>query len=349
MIRSTTMRRLGPRFATGLLMASLALGTVGATSASAVTGYSTETPMILFNVPPEDLMANRHGICNGKFQIVVRTAGGVAGAIRFLDAAQHCGLKAILFFSDTANHSTGKVYPSRVAALVNGVKNHPALYGYLTVKEPSWIHISGAEIRSLYRAFKAADPSHPVVALFGDIPHFGEQGQSVHREHGRHRHGRLVSGRDGQQRLLADAATHYITTGPKWLTKVRAKIAAVTPGTPIWLMIQTHKYLAPSCHKKQRPTEAQMRRQVRDGLAYAEGHGHRVPHLPEHQLLHATCIATRRWSAGCKTDQRSGPRRHLPLRASRAASGHEAALAHPNLNAEPVPPLGVFVRPTRAQ
>ena len=120
MIRSTTMRRLGPRFATGLLMASLALGTVGATSASAVTGYSTETPMILYNVPPEDLLANtprrlqRHVPASSS-----ATAGGVAGAIRYLDAAQHCGLKAILFFSDTANHSAGKVYPSRVAALVS--------------------------------------------------------------------------------------------------------------------------------------------------------------------------------------------------------------------------------------
>ncbi len=272
MIRSTTLRRLGPRFATGLLMASLALGTIGAAGASAVTGYSTATPMILFNVPPEDLMANRHGICNGKFQYVIRTAGGVAGAIRFLDAAQHCGLKAILFFSDTANHSTGKVYPSRVAALVKGVKNHPALYGYLTVKEPSWVHISGAEIRSLYRAFKAADPSRPVVALFGDIPHFGAKANPYTA-------GMadivmvdwypVETARNGCSR----SGTHYITTGPKWLKKVHAKIAAVTPGTPAWLMIQTHKYLAPSCHKKQRPTEAQMRRQVRDGLQYLKATG----------------------------------------------------------------------------
>ncbi len=28
----------------------------------------------------------------------------------------------------------------------------------------------------MYRAFKAADPTHPVVALFGDIPHFGATG-----------------------------------------------------------------------------------------------------------------------------------------------------------------------------
>ena len=51
--------------------------------------------------------------------------------------------KAILFFS-TANDSTGVVYPSRVGPLVRAVKNHPALYGYLSVKEPSWVRITGS-------------------------------------------------------------------------------------------------------------------------------------------------------------------------------------------------------------
>ncbi len=223
--------------------------------------------MILFNVPPEDLMANRHGICNGKFQIVVRTAGGVAGAIRFLDAAQHCGLKAILFFSDTANHSTGKVYPSRVAALVNGVKNHPALYGYLTVKEPSWVHISGAEIRSLYRAFKAADPSRPVVALFGDIPHFGGKANPYTASMADIVMVDWYPVETAQQRLLAERHALHHHRAEVVQRRSTPRSPRSTPGTPAWLMIQTHKYLAPSCHKKQRPTEAQLRRQVRDGLA----------------------------------------------------------------------------------
>ena len=47
-------------------------------------------------------------------------------------------------------------------------------------------------------------------------------------------------------------------------------VNAKTPGMPIWLMVQTHKYLGPTCHKKQRPTEAQLRRQVRRGITYAK-------------------------------------------------------------------------------
>ena len=153
-------------------VAIVAGGSVGATVTAATTTYSTDAPMILNSVPPEDLLANTRGICNGAFKIAIRNVGGAAGALRYIDAAQHCGLKAVLFFSTTV--SGGTVYPSRVAALVNAVKNHPALYGYLSVKEPSWIGVSGTEIRALYHAFHTADPGHAVVGLFGDIPHFGD-------------------------------------------------------------------------------------------------------------------------------------------------------------------------------
>src|SRR5918999_6452283 len=119
--------------------------------------------MMLQNVTLEDLKANRHGICTGNFTHVMKNAAGPSNARNFLNAAQACGLQVIYFFADTANHSTGVVYPGRVAGWVNLVKEHPALWGYVSVKEPSWSRISGAEIRSLYRAFKAADPNHPVM------------------------------------------------------------------------------------------------------------------------------------------------------------------------------------------
>ena len=48
---------------------------------------------------------------------------------------------------------------------------------------------------------------------------------------------------------------------------------AKTPGVPIWVMVQTHKNLAPTCHKKQRPTEAQLRTQVRNAINYAQATG----------------------------------------------------------------------------
>jgi len=262
-----TPRRLGLL----IVAASLIGGLVGAPTASAAA-YARTTPMILQNVPPEDLLANRHGICDGAFKIVVKNVGGTAGALRYLEAAKTCGLKAVLFFADTANHSTGVIYPSRVAALVRSVKDHPALYGYLSVKEPSWVRITGTEIRSLYKAYRAADPNHPVVALFGDIPHFG-------------------SSRNPYLTGMADivmvdwypvetanggcsrTGSTFIASGPKWFKLVRAKVEAVTPGRPLWAMVQTHKYLAPTCHKKQRPTESQLRRQVRDALVYLGADG----------------------------------------------------------------------------
>jgi hypothetical protein len=66
----------------------------------------------------------------------------------------------------------------------------------------------------------------------------------------------------------------YVPYGSKWYsTKVRPIVAAKTPGTPIWVMVQAHKYLAPSCHKKQRPTWDQLTRQVHEALTYAGASG----------------------------------------------------------------------------
>jgi hypothetical protein len=269
-----TRRRLNRLLATAgaaTLAASLFGGLVGAAAVTATTVYRTDTPMILQNVTPEDLLANTRGICNGQFNIVIRNVLGPTNSLRYLDAAQHCGLKAVLYFQSTV--SGGTVYPSRVAALVNAVKNHPALYGYLTVKEPSWVGINATEIRSLYKAFHAADPNHPVVALFGDIPHFGGTANPY------------TSGManivmvdwypiETSSSGCASTGTVYIPYGPKWFsTKVYPTVHTKTPGVPIWVMVQTQKNLAPSCHKKQLPTQSRLEREVREAFVYAHAQG----------------------------------------------------------------------------
>lgn len=271
MMLSPAKRRASTRLATGLVAASLIMGVLGVTSASAATPYPTDAPMILQNVSPTDLRANARGICNGDFDIVMQNAGDVASAKRSLDAAQTCGLKVVLFYS--ASRSGGTVYPSRIAPFVNAVENHPALYGYLSVKEPSWVGINRYEIRSLYAAFKKADPAHPVVALFGDIPHFGD---SVNPYTANMADIVMVdwypveTGRAG----CSSSGTTYVPYGPKWYsTKVRPRVAAATPGVPIWVMVQTHKNLARTCHKKQRPNWTLLTRQVREAFTYAGAQG----------------------------------------------------------------------------
>jgi hypothetical protein len=253
------------------VLAGLAGSSVGAVPAAATVVYSTDTPMILQNVSPEDLLNNTRGICNGQFNIVIRNVLGPTNSLHYLDAAQHCGLKAVLYFQSTV--SGGTVYPSRVAALVNAVKNHPALYGYLSVKEPSWVGINATEIRSLYKAFHAADPNHPVVALFGDIPHFGSSSNP-------YTSGManiamvdwypIETGSGG----CSTTGTVYISTGPKWYsTKVYPTVHTKTPSVPIWVMVQTQKNLAPTCHKKQLPTQSRLYREVREAFVYAHAQG----------------------------------------------------------------------------
>jgi len=263
------VRRLR-RFLAPTLLALLAVTTSGAPPVRAVGNAAS--PMVLQNVSLEDVVANRRGICNGGFTHVIKNAAGPNNVRNYLNAAQKCGLKVIFVFPETANHATGRVYPSRVTYWVNLVKGHAALFGYLSVKEPSWTRISATEIRSLYAAYKAADPNHPVIALFGDIPHFGSTANPYTS-----RMADIVmvdwypveTASSGCSRY----GSSYITNGPKWFARVRSFVDARTPGRPTWLMVQTHKYLAPTCHKKQRPTETQLRRQVRDGLRYLKASG----------------------------------------------------------------------------
>ena len=262
-----TRVRLGFVLVSGMLLAAT-LGTPG-TAAGAAT-YSTAAPMILSGVQPADLDANKYGICNGSFQYVIRNVGGAASAVAYLDAARRCGLKAVLFFSSTV--SGGTVYPSRVAALVNAVKTHPALFGYLSVKEPSWVGISGYEIRAMYKAYRAADPTHPVIAQFGDIPHFG---YSVNPYTAGMANIVMLdwypveTGNGGR----ALTGTSYVSTGPTHFHRIRYYINSVTLGIPVWLMVQTHKYLAPTYHKKQRPGVTMLYRQVREGFTYLSAKG----------------------------------------------------------------------------
>ena len=189
MTRSSAHPRRLSRFLAPAVLAMLAAASLGSATASAGavlvgtrSAYSLAAaptaPMVLQNVSLADIVANKRGICNGGFTHVMKNAAGPNNAVNYLNAAQKCGLKVIFLFPETVNHSTGKVYPSKVAYWVKIVKNHPALFGYLTVKEPSWNHITSAEVRSLYAAFHKADPGHPVLALFGDIPHFNQPGNT---------------------------------------------------------------------------------------------------------------------------------------------------------------------------
>lgn len=223
---------------------------------------------VLQEVPVWDLQANTNGICRLGATAVIKNAQGTFNATNYLNYAQACGLKVIFSFPDTVNYSTGTVYPSRVAALVNKVKNHPATWGYLSVKEPAISRVTASEIRSLYSAFKAADPGHPVMALFGDIPHFGSSTNPYTA-----RMANVVMVDWYPVETTNGTNTVYLTGATTWFPKVKAFVARTTPGTPVWLMVQTHKYLKPVTHKKQRPSSALLSRQVRDGFTYLGARG----------------------------------------------------------------------------
>lgn len=261
------MRFLGPRSQLAVALAmggALLVGTLGSpTGAGAVVGttYPTNAALVLQEVPVWDLEHNTNGICTSGATHVIKNAAGTFNALNYLDKAQACGLKVIFAFPETLNYRTGVVYPARVAAWVKKVKSHPATFGYMSVKEPSWNRINAYEIRSLYKAFRAADPTKPVIALFGDMPGFGTS-------RNRYTAGMADIVMFDWYPVETTNGTNsiYLTGATKWFPRAKSIVKRVTPGHPIWLMVQTHKYLRPATHKKQRPTQAQLARQIRDGF-----------------------------------------------------------------------------------
>jgi hypothetical protein len=277
-MRGPTAFRLRLPVVAVLVSAMLA---AGATAAGASTTTTSGTlypnaprvgggapPTVIQEVPAADLQANTNGICTMGATLVIKNAQGTFNPTNYLNIARSCGLKVIFAFPDTIDYGTGTVYPSRVAAWVNKVKSDPNTWGYLSVKEPNLSGISATEIRSLYNAFKAADPAHPVMALFGDIPHFGASTNPY--------------GRGMANVVMVDwypvetttgSNTIYLTGATTWFPKVKAYVASATPGTPVWLMVQTHKYLKPATHKKQRPSWTLLNREVREGFTYLGAKG----------------------------------------------------------------------------
>lgn len=176
--------------------------------------------------------------------------------VTYLDKAALNHQKVLVYFVDTVNYSTGVVYPAKIAKWVALVKTHPALYGYLSVKEPAVNHVTVTEMRSLYNAYKAADPNHPVVALLGDTPNFGTTKNPWS---------------SGIANVLwvdwypVTYSRGYIGTATTNFPKIKNYVAAYTPGTPIWLMVQGHRYVKGD---QRTPSPAELRRQVSDGFKY---------------------------------------------------------------------------------
>jgi hypothetical protein len=251
-MKRTTLRgrTLAGLFALVLLIAPGAVGN-GLVQASAGTWFGT------WEVPIDDLGL----LGSGAPSVVVKAFSPGMNVVKYLDAAAARGKKVVLYLMDTVDYTTGTVYPSRIKPWVDQVKNHPALLGYLSVKEPSWSGISLTEMRSLYSTYKANDPNHPVIALLGDTPHFGTSANPWST---------------GVANILwvdwypVTCTSGYLSGAITNFPKVRSYVAKVTPAVKIWLVTQGHTYTKGN---RCAPTNAQLDREVREGLTYLNASG----------------------------------------------------------------------------
>lgn len=224
---------------------------------TAMVSAATTRTYATWEVPVTDIAK----LGSPRSQVLVKAFSPGMNVVNYLNEAAKYHQKVVVYFTNTVDYAHGLVYPSRIAAWVASIKGHPALYGYLSVKEPSWNHISVAEMRSLRNAYHAADPAHPVIALLGDVPHFGTSANPW---------------TTGIANILwvdwypVTYSRGYIGTASTYFPRVRAYVNRVTPGVPIWLMVQGHGYKAGD---RRTPTPAQLSREVSDGYRYLLANG----------------------------------------------------------------------------
>jgi hypothetical protein len=251
--RSTPARRFA--LAAVLLAAVAALGAPLAAIAS--PGVRPVIHYAAWEVTLDDIA----GLGTPRPSVLVKAFSPTMDPVKYLNEAAKYHQVVLLYFTNTVDMNHGTINTAAIPGWVAKVKNHPALYGYLSVKEPSWSGISLAEMRSLYKAYKAADPNHPVVALLGDVPHFGTSQNPWST---------------GVANVLwvdwypVTYSRGYIGTAPTHFPKVKSFVAKATPGTPIWLMVQGHGYRKGD---RRTPTSAELTRQVNDGFRYLDAAG----------------------------------------------------------------------------
>ena len=221
------------------------------------TTTTTTTPFATWGVPVTDIA----DLGTVRSELIVKAFSPSHDIIKFLDTAKAHKQQVLVYFENTVDYNTGTVYPARIKSWVDKVKAHSALFGYLSVKEPSWSGVTLSEMRSLYNAYRAADPKHPVVALLGDVPHFGTSANPW---------GSGVANVLWVNWYPVTYTRGYIATASTHFPKVRAYVDKVTPGTKIWLMVQGHGY-RPGDRKP--PTTTQLVKQIKDGFQYLKADG----------------------------------------------------------------------------
>lgn len=226
----------------------------------ALIGPAAATPRILPDGPAyaawEVTLADIARLGDPRPTLLVKAFSPSMNPVPYLDEAARHRQKVLVYFTDTVDYAAGTVRTSVIPSRVANVMSHPALYGYLSVKEPSWNGISLSEMRSLYKAYRAADPSRPVVALLGDTPNFGKAQNPW---------GSGVANVLWVDWYPVTYSRGYIGTASTNFPKLKSYVAATTPGTPIWLMVQGHGNRPGD---KRTPTASELTRQVNDGFRY---------------------------------------------------------------------------------
>lgn len=167
-------------------------------------------------------------ISNNKFRI----ASGV-GSRDLLDKANKYGVKCLIgidakLTKETANDELKwEEYLAKVGRQVKSLRDHPAVYGWYFLDEPSWHKIPVKNVKILYQHIKSIDNKHPVYTVFSTpdswaeyLPYFDIVAVDPYLKSNR-------KGRDSRPEVVSS-----------WLNKMRQDLSKIQGKKPkLWVVL----------------------------------------------------------------------------------------------------------------
>jgi hypothetical protein len=182
----------------------------------------------------------------------------------YLDRAHSQGMRVVMAMNDVTPEGDGFISSAevrRLQAWVRRARNHPALFGYLTVREPIRQGISVSEIQRLRRVIKRLDRVHPVIALMGG---------TSERNWGSNWTAGMADMLWVNFYPVQCSGVRFLQGAQANFTRVRTDVNKDTPGTEIWLLTQGHGYRPGN---RCQPTPDELTKQVQNGFRYLKADG----------------------------------------------------------------------------
>ncbi len=133
-------------------------------------------PAIIYHVDTADKMETAPQIGLNLVQAVYNGSDGIPGWIQMLDDYHARGFKCAIVCYWGMKHAGDPVNVKRVSEFIEAIKDHPAVFCYMTMDEPMGHYPDNEDTKKImetaYTMIRSIDPVHPIYSCESSIDHY---------------------------------------------------------------------------------------------------------------------------------------------------------------------------------